>query len=79
MHRRCTVETTAVEFLSKKIIKKLLNIVNLIQEMTFFKVKISKFSQLIIFAKLWSILFLNVKFLLKNFAVENDLRRRRRL
>jgi len=58
-----------VEFLNKKNYKKLLNIVNLSQEMTFFKSKISKFSQLIIFAKLWSILFLTVEFLLKNFAL----------
>jgi len=41
--------------------------------MKFFKVKISKFSQLIIFAELWSILFLTVKFLLKNSMADSKL------
>ena len=37
--------------------------------MTFFRVKIAKFSRPNFFAKLWTVLFLSFKFFLKNFAL----------
>jgi len=58
-----------VEFSNTKFTKNCLKFVNIGQEMTFFKVKISKLFRPKFFAKLWAVLFLTLKFFLKNFAL----------
>jgi len=58
-----------VEFSNKKFTKNCLKLVNIGHEMAFFKVNISKLSRPKFFAKLWTVLFLTLKFFLKNFAL----------
>jgi len=56
---------TFIEFSNKEFTKNCLKLVNIGQEITYFKIKISKFSRPKFFSKLWTVLFLSLKFFSK--------------